>query len=303
MILDLTTLDDPRVVDLLGLARCALFAYGEYPLDPRSGVRVQAFDGGRVRGIDTQAVVVHDAQVAVLAFRGSSSPTDWINSFEFKPRPLGGALAGPGWEGHPGFAAAWAAVWPSVHTWLRAHLGRRTLWLTGHSLGGALATLSALALGHAGAPLAQVSLCTFGQPRVGNDHVQHALESALPDRVRRVVHRNDIVARIPPTQHFGYRHAGQQIHLTGDAVVVSPEDSLPMGPLLADLAAGLIQRPSVVKDLFSTLTGALAGGVDGALRSQLESIVGDLPRVGTDHLLSSYLRALHSAVPLQHGSR
>jgi triacylglycerol lipase len=75
----------------------------------------------------------------------------------------------------------------------------RQLWLTGHSLGGALAMLAANELfsraERGAAPIAGVY--TFGQPRVGNAGFRDAYDTLLKGRTFRIVHGDDVVPRIP----------------------------------------------------------------------------------------------------------
>ncbi|KAK0407560.1 hypothetical protein QR680_019266 [Steinernema hermaphroditum] len=96
------------------------------------------------------------------------------------------------------------------------------IWVTGHSLGGSLASMTALylvnqTLFHAD----KVKLVTFGEPRTGNYNFAKAIEQNIKFRYR-VIHRNDFVTNIPTSvdpdglliapaaierQAFFYRHA------------------------------------------------------------------------------------------------
>jgi len=68
---------------------------------------------------------------------------------------------------------------------------------TGHSLGAAMTTLAAFDVVTAGIiPKDQVSLYTFGSPRVGNEVLAHAIEEAIPESYR-IVHWKDIVPHVP----------------------------------------------------------------------------------------------------------
>lgn len=70
--------------------------------------------------------------------------------------------------------------------------------MTGHSLGGAFATIAALHLSHENIfPADKLSLYTFGSPRVGNiDFAQEVFENVKQSY--RIVHHNDIVPHLPP---------------------------------------------------------------------------------------------------------
>ncbi|KAF8381232.1 hypothetical protein PRIPAC_70374 [Pristionchus pacificus] len=71
------------------------------------------------------------------------------------------------------------------------------LWLTGHSLGGSLASMTALyAAHHKLIDQSKIRLITFGEPRTGNVAFAKAIETEIDFRYR-VVKRNDLVSNIP----------------------------------------------------------------------------------------------------------
>jgi hypothetical protein len=113
---------------------------------------------------------------------------------------------------HEGFSKALGAVWGTMGI-LPERLqnrGNKTVWITGHSLGGALAELcAARAALDGGIPVQGVY--TFGQPRVGDGAFATAVETAIGGRIFRHVNHRDLVPRVPG---FGmlYRHYGNQIY-------------------------------------------------------------------------------------------
>ena len=142
----------------------------------------------------------------VVAFRGTErdDPTDIVTDLEFPriPWQTGGKV-------HRGFAQALEDAWPAIEEFV-AHASRRWL-LTGHSLGAALATLTASRLGtdryH--------HLYTFGSPLIGDT----AFAETVPaDRHARYVNCCDVVARVPPPV-LGFRHSGQCHYIDRDARV------------------------------------------------------------------------------------
>lgn len=146
----------------------------------------------------------------VLAFRGTEAkkPTDIKSDLHAEPLILG-ALGGPAGsrfipEGevltpaeqlwpkvkvHPGFWEAFNVVKRDIETELEK-LPQLPLYITGHSLGGALAVVSSYALD--GDRIA--ATYTFGGPRVGN--LQFGQRIKPP--VYRVINASDIVPRLPP---------------------------------------------------------------------------------------------------------
>jgi hypothetical protein len=83
---------------------------------------------------------------------------------------------------------------------------------TGHSLGGALATLSAAKFAEERAiEWSDIQIITFGQPRVGNIPFANYLNSK-PIESARVTTRGDIVA-ISPGHFLKYYHSQHIVHM------------------------------------------------------------------------------------------
>lgn len=109
-----------------------------------------------------------------------------------------------------------SAAKAAVATAVAAHPAY-TIVATGHSLGGAVATLAAAYLRAAGY---SVDLYTYGSPRVGNDYFANFV-TAQTGAEYRVTHLDDPVPRLPPII-FGYRHTSPEYWLsTGDADTTS----------------------------------------------------------------------------------
>lgn len=172
----------------------------------------QPFD---VRGVSGMTVV--DPQFTLISFTGTNSLEDW--GINLKTRPVADAGGLPG-KLHRGFVKALDQVWAAA---VNPLLGRPVpLWVTGHSLGGALAVLAAARCALVtGQPVR--GLYTYGQPRVGNHDLRDAIDVSLAGRYFRYVNDRDIVPRVPPAT-LGYRHAGHSFLFTEDGAVreVSP---------------------------------------------------------------------------------
>jgi triacylglycerol lipase len=119
---------------------------------------------------------------------------------------------------HSGFDLALDAVWPEIEAQLNPLLqvGPRRLWITGHSLGGALATLAlerVLQLPHAELK-SRTALMSYGCPRVGDkDFIENLHRLISPLRMLRLIHGEDLVTRVPP-RSMGYDHVGTPSTLT-----------------------------------------------------------------------------------------
>jgi hypothetical protein len=92
---------------------------------------------------------------------------------------------------------------------------------TGHSLGGALASLAAGVLRSQGQT---VDLYTYGQPKVGLEALAENLSSTSRGVSYRVAHKNDPVPKLPPAL-LGYRHISPEYYVTsGNGVIVTEAD-------------------------------------------------------------------------------
>jgi hypothetical protein len=220
---------DPRNAMFLALA--SQFAY--YPAERgEAAFRDDLGMAAKFISVDnTQAYVAAGDGHVLVAFRGSEEPTsidglkDWLltdalNLLILPTGPLGAdfAAAGVGARWHQGFVTAITAVWDPVFAATTAHLKAkdRPLWVTGHSLGGALAVLAAWLFLRRTVPVHQVY--TFGGPMVGNKDVADALNREYAGKVFRYVNAPDPVPLLPMMSLVAsdYTHCDKAIPL-GDA--------------------------------------------------------------------------------------
>ncbi|MDP6442228.1 MAG: lipase family protein [Pirellulaceae bacterium] len=163
---------------------------------------------------DTQGFVAAGEHAAVLAFRGteSNSLADWVTDADLTlvDGPLGGRV-------HEGFYDALSHVWRTIDDAVAGLATDKPLWITGHSLGGALAVLAAARWLDADRPLA--GLYTFGQPRVGDATFARNFNFAMKTTAFRVVNDNDLVTRMPP-RSLGYSHTATFLCFTEDGRLV-----------------------------------------------------------------------------------
>ena len=102
---------------------------------------------------------------------------------------------------HQGFLQGLHSLWKSLYQSLWPFLDGRPVWFTGHSLGGALATLAFERLQQ------NAFMVNFGAPRVGNK----TFCERMTRPAYRVVNNNDIVPHLPPGGF--YQHHGELIYL------------------------------------------------------------------------------------------
>jgi triacylglycerol lipase len=157
-------------------------------------------EGGIEMPVDTQGYVCRGSDALLVAFRGTEplQILDWFTNLMAAATP---APAGLGMT-HKGFATAFRAVLPQLAEAIaELHDGTVPVWVTGHSLGGALATLAAVHLKYIGRLPVQ-GLYTYGQPRIGDREFARSLKKALPGRVVRFANNRDIVPQVPPPGLF-----------------------------------------------------------------------------------------------------
>ncbi|BCG64107.1 MAG: triacylglycerol lipase [Methyloprofundus sp.] len=155
----------------------------------------------------TQCFIVGDNKKIIITFRGTEGKVaDWVTDIQlFKDTWTNSTPIG---QVHKGFYKALQAVFLNIENEINTlRTNNQTIWVTGHSLGGALATLAAATLKFQGSEIHFNGLYTFGQPRLGDRMFANAFNKYLKQKCFRVVNNNDVVSRVPP-QIFGYSHVG-----------------------------------------------------------------------------------------------
>ncbi|HTA47555.1 MAG TPA: lipase family protein [Bryobacteraceae bacterium] len=147
----------------------------------------------------------------VVSFRGTETPEEWLKDFEALALPFGD-IANSGLV-HQGFAAVYLTIRDSVIAGVdTAKVGAASMWVTGHSLGAAVAALSALDFAKNAVPPLAPQLYTFAGPRVGNDDFKTLFDATIPVCYR-VWNRWDIVPQLPAPPLF--IHVGQGVEVDG----------------------------------------------------------------------------------------
>ena len=163
----------------------------------------QLFENGRMKGF-----VKNTREVILVSFQGSDGPLDWFRNLKFFKKRYSGCQR---CKIHTGFFEAYSPLrdemLQKVNNFYQEH--PKKVLVTGHSLGGAMATLAAVDLVNA---RYTVDLITFGTPRVGNKEFAQYVDRIVKGLNLRVTYKNDIVTVVP---NIGYRHAGQEIHCIG----------------------------------------------------------------------------------------
>lgn len=156
-----------------------------------------------------------------IVFRGSDGTSDWIDNFKFWHRTIPYKEKGTNKKIkiHTGFYEQYSNVRLQIIERMYTELFGTVCYtprfkkfiITGHSLGGALATLCALDIEynyHQWLDVYALDLfcITFGSPRVGNKAFANSFDKRFEKGASyRIVNGDDIVSKVPPAIIF-YRH-------------------------------------------------------------------------------------------------
>jgi len=157
---------------------------------------------------DAQYFIERDdkAKVQYIAIRGTANKKNVLEDVEMRIRE-DLSLAIPV---HAGFDATARILYADMQPYLKKNY---TTFVTGHSLGGAIAALLAIHMVDDGYKVEKV--VTFGQPKFTTTNGVEKLDFLA---LVRVVDENDIVPMLPPTTivnrvHGVYEHAGPEVIL------------------------------------------------------------------------------------------
>lgn len=183
---------------------------------------------------DTQCAILTEGSDITIVFRGSESSYDWNTNLntkqeqkEFNEKIIkDGIVAGPAQDQiypypgesssgammHQGFVTAYFSVKDDIHAFFKNHT-IANVTVTGHSLGGALATLCAVDLQYNfGTQISRLEVYTYGSPKVGNDGFQKSYNRRVVNSYR-FVHGMDIVPEVPRWWQGNYRHVDQEFRI------------------------------------------------------------------------------------------
>ena len=197
------------------LASMSQLAYDQYEVDVKARMLFEAkLEGGGFkliktfnskkinRDTDTQAFLAVNEQFAVLAFRG----TEVASVIDIETDARAGKIFTINGEVHKGFSEAYNIIESEIKKHISALPEDLPLYITGHSLGAALATVCTQDLEHTPDFQKRIAACyTYGSPRVGD--LKFDMEFKSP--IYRVVNTTDVVT-VVPLRIMGYVHVGDE---------------------------------------------------------------------------------------------
>lgn len=287
-------------VDLLNawwLSELSMLAFSEPAFIDIALERAGLEPAGVFDGPSTEAFAVKGDGFAAIAFRGTQvflpgrDPLTLLGEITEDILtdaciPLVAARKPARGRVHRGFRKALDEIWKPVAQLvakLRKEDPDRAVWLTGHSLGGALAILAASRL-----PAVQ-GVYAFGAPLVGDAE----LRASLPVRPVRFVHGSDLVARVPVIAP----NLPPRVKWTGLLPLLEPLGTYrPAGDTVAFNRAGHLVAHTDADGALQALKAELlrlgTSARDWALHQPLDDIIDHAPVYYAVHLWNLYEESL-----------
>lgn len=160
---------------------------------------------------DTQGFMAIRDGALLISFRGSQETKDWINDFNAWHTVVPYGNYESDIRVHRGFLGCYKSVRGEILKHVGSLRDKITqIFVTGHSLGGALATLCAVDIQYNFGKCFKLDVYTTGAPSVGNKAFARSYNNRVPDTTRTYI-RSDVVPKLPPWWfgfliHGGYKH-------------------------------------------------------------------------------------------------
>jgi triacylglycerol lipase len=254
-----------NIVNAYWLGIASSYSYARRDALAATAATLRSRWGGQVEYFsnDADAALAHHSQamwvdlpdVAILAFRGTQqSVQDWATDFRFLAYAVDAAHPEYG-NIHVGFRDGLDVIWPEVKAKLLSLRGtNKPLFITGHSLGGALAvvTVSRMLAQPEFAPVMQNNLhglYTYGAPRVGDEgfarYFRDKATSYPAFHIARVRNYLDVISRIPSSRvFFPYEHIGPLFYFDAPGRLYSSTSNVAFRGLFMphDVAANMVEN-------------------------------------------------------------
>jgi Lipase (class 3) len=154
------------------------------------------------------AYVASNDKAVVVAFRGTNADElqDWLADADIASEAvMHGRI-------HSGFYRSTQSILAPISAAVKEHGGdAKFVWVTGHSLGGAMALAFVYDVLTSG-EIKPTGLVTFGQPLVVNGELAQFLNQQLKGKYLRFVNGGDVVPRVFPT----FSHCGNLVWFVND---------------------------------------------------------------------------------------
>lgn len=189
------------------------------------------------------AFILREGADVVISFRGTviDSTINWQTDLQAQLIPMdsfGGV--------HKGFSEALDSIWVGIKSLISTRETQR-IWLTGHSLGGALALMAGARLitEYRNSPHIMINgLYVFAAPRVGDRDFGDSYKNTYLDRRSFVfVHHNDIITVFPPfiKKISEYVNVGHILFINSEGAINAIDD-LPELKILRQFLTGYFKE-------------------------------------------------------------
>lgn len=165
----------------------------------------------RHEDLSVEGFIAQDNEKVIVAFAGTKDLEDWKNNAKTWSEPIDDPSCGKQIRFHKGFYETSKEVLKQNNAGLIAHLVElqkqgKKVYVTGHSLGGAMASITAYYLKTSETPIELAGVYTYGQPYTGDDDFQGCYDEKLKEQTFRFVTDKDVI----PKMRFdsSYRHIG-----------------------------------------------------------------------------------------------
>lgn len=247
------------------------------PIDARAAFEKLGFESETLNDSSMQGYALAIDDTVVLCFRGTEidDPSDVLQDLKFiRSRKSGGSI-------HGGFDSGYMGMHKQVLKFLDQHKPVR-VWITGHSLGGALSVVCAYHLLE-DTKVNIGGIMTFGQPMTVSKDLAAALDSKIGDKYVYFINDMDPVARaVEPYVHFGF-----MVHYVDGKIIKSDPPLLKYGATGDDY-----ETPQSVDTLSDSELDQVIKELEEAEKPTFDKdgnpvVKGFIPNV-FDHFLDSY---------------
>lgn len=191
-----------QAVDLnlaIFLGECCIQTYTQYENDglfeiPKGYELVEGFKATSIVKEEWFGFIIKSVENIILAFRGTHSHLDWIEDAEIAQ--VNYPFVNKAGETHRGFTEIYNSCRDQIISVLENLPPSIPLYVTGHSLGAALAVLAILDIAE-NSHFKHASMFNFAGPRVGNPRFANNYNTKVKESIR-IVNLYDIVPNCPP---------------------------------------------------------------------------------------------------------
>ncbi len=264
-----------KVTKILQMAKFSKWAYG--PEDEiKKILQPLGYEVIFLEKNETQLFIAKSYNEVVVCFRGTEPDKIVDISTDLKCKQV------PWMYGkvHQGFYEALVPVENQLFDHFIKHDPSKKITITGHSLGGALASLFALSL-KCKLQTLSVEVVTFGAPKIGNEEFVVAYEKHLFEKTTRVVNDEDVVPLVPTHLFMDYSQSDDLYFLNDDSELTKAPKLFPVIKNGVDLAKEMIEAEKRLSQ------------DPEAVKKMLESNAKELC---TDHLIDAYIEGLEKAL-------